>query len=103
MAKKDEPIVKDFRIDFNVPQYLESRFATNFVVQRMGNLFKISLFEIKPDFILSPKDRKEFEKKGSINADCLASYIVSPESLENFVGIMTEQLERYNESKKEDS
>jgi len=99
MTEKKEPIAKDYKIEFNTPVFLESRFATNFVVQRMGEYFKVSLFEIKPEIILSDKDREAFEKKGSIRADCLSSYIISPESIEKFINIMSDQLKKYKESK----
>lgn len=99
MAKKKEPIAKDYKVEFNIPVFLESRFATNMVVQRMGEYFKVSLFEIKPDIILSDKDREAFEKKGSVRADCLASYIISPESMQKFIDAMSGQLGKYKESK----
>jgi len=99
MAKKKEPIAKDYKIEFNTPAFLESRFATNFVIQRMGDNFKISLFEFKPDIILSEKDIEAVEKRGSLRADCIGSYITTPETLEKFRVIINRQLEKYKESK----
>jgi len=67
--------------------------------KKWGGNFKISLFELKPDIILTEADRKAVEKRGSIRADCIGSYITTPESLEKFRDIMSDQLKKHKESK----
>jgi len=40
MAKRKEPIAKNYKVEFNTPPFLESNFATNFAIQKMGGKFQ---------------------------------------------------------------
>jgi len=98
MTKKEEQKEQQLSlsIEWNIPDNIIARFATNIVVQRMENEFKISFFETKPPIILSDEDREKLKKAGTIRADCIGSIIVTPDRLRKFIQTMDKQLSEYN-------
>lgn len=102
MAKRKAPTkTSTFKVEFHNPPFVPSSIATNLVVQRFEDSFKVSFYELKPDIILSEEDKNKMEKRGTLRADCVGSFIISPNSLETFVGIMNDQLSKYKQSKEE--
>lgn len=93
--KKPEQEVKAV-IKWNIPDYIISRFASNMLVQTMENEFKILFFEIKPPIRFAPSDPAPTE----VQADCVASIIVTPDRLPKFIEALQKQLARYNLTKK---
>lgn len=80
---------KRFSIDWQVPEGLITPFATNMVIQKLENVFKIMFFEAKPPIRLD-KSEPMPEK---IKADYVGSIIVTPEKLSTFVDIFKKQLD----------
>ena len=103
MAKKKKTERKPLNIEWNLFDIPYSKFPTNIIVQKFQENFKVLLFEIKPDILLTEEDREEMEKRGTIRADCIASFILTPHNLRKFVGVMNEQLDRYDEEQNESS
>src|SRR5262245_22846071 len=92
----EEPIAeKTVPIEWKVPEDLVARYATNMVVQRSEHEFIISFFEAKPPIILGPTDRKStrLESINSVEAVCVARIIVAPKRAEDFVRVLSQQIE----------
>ena len=101
MVKKKEPAKTQLQILWNVPPFMASGWATNVVVQGFQGNFKISFFELKPDIALTPEQLKKIEERGTINADCIGSYILSPDEVEKLIRVLQDQYSKYLESQKE--
>lgn len=86
-------------IEWNIPDNLVARYATNMVVQRLENEFLISFFEIKPPIILGEPDKIESKLKElkSLRADCVAQIIVSEDKMPSFVSALESNLKRFLE------
>ncbi|HVP90001.1 MAG TPA: hypothetical protein VMS75_02170 [Terriglobales bacterium] len=82
-------------IKWNIPEHLVTRFATNMLAQTIENEFKLSFFEIKPPIRFSESEPKPSE----VNADCIASIIITADRLPNFIRVLQEQLDQYNKKK----
>jgi hypothetical protein len=91
-TSKKEEIVP---IKWHIPDNIITRFASNMVVQFIGNDFKISFFELKPEIHLAPPTVPITE----VQADCVASVIVTPDRLQGFIDALQNQLNRLPESK----
>jgi len=96
MTKTKKPSAKEFKIEWNIPQNMDSKYATNFTLQHFENHFKMSCYEIKPDIILSLQDRKKVDQRGTIRADCIGSYIITRDNLIKLKEIIETQLSKKN-------
>jgi len=101
MAKTKQSHQVELKIEYNFPDNITSRFATNIVVQVIEHEFKLSFFEIKPEIILDDQDKLEkMKERGTVSADCVASIIVTANRMGGFIKVLNGQLEKY-ESRKE--
>lgn len=98
--KKEQTKEVTYVVDFHTPEFMPSKVATNIVIQMFNEVFKMSLFELKPDIILSEEDRKRMESRGTVRADCIGSFIINPANLRTFVKLINEQLAKYDKHKK---
>lgn len=80
-------------IEWNIPDTVITRFASNMLIQTIENEFKISFFELKPKILLGPSE--EIPKK--ILADCVASVIVTANKLPQFINALQKHLDAYLE------
>ncbi|HEX9828482.1 MAG TPA: hypothetical protein VGA80_17935 [Flavobacteriaceae bacterium] len=78
-------------LEWNIPEYIMSKFATNMVIQLLNNEFKISFFEAKPLINLDPSA----PPPKSVRADCITSIIVTADRLQGFIDVMQQQLNNY--------
>ena len=99
MAKKKQQKVKPLPLEWNIPDNIINRFATNMVIQTIDNVFKILFFEIKQPIILSEKDMEKIKKIGNIQADCVGGIIVAPDRLPQFINVLNEHLSKYNKER----
>ena len=99
--KKKTPKAVTYQIEFHTPDFMPASIATNFVVQRIEDNFKVSLYELKPDIILNEEDIKKLEKRGTVRADCVGSFIIFPHNLKTFIDVLSKQLSMYEKSKEE--
>lgn len=74
-------------IEWHIPDYIITRFASNMVVQKIENDFKILFFEVQPDIQLTPEPLPK-----SIKAECVASVIVTADRFAKFVEVLQKQL-----------
>lgn len=92
---KESAAPKTYKVIFHTPDFFPSRMATNIVVQPVEDNFKVLFYELIPDIILSDDDRLRMEKRGTLRADCVGSFIISPKNLKRFIDIMQEQHSKY--------
>lgn len=67
-----------------------TRFATNLLVQTVGNVYKLSFFEAKPAIRLTEDTPLPTE----VVADCVASLVVSPSQLKEIINVLEQHLKR---------
>ena len=79
-------------IKYNIPDAITTRFVTNSTVQIMEEEFKICFFEMKPElrFDLSTAPPSE------VQADCVASVIMTANRLSGLIDVLQQQLKKYN-------
>ena len=82
-------------IKWNIPDDMITRFASNMLVQVIENEFKISFFEIKPFIQLDPSQPAPKE----VQADCVASVIVTIDRLPKFIKALQDQYDKLIEVK----
>jgi hypothetical protein len=88
---------REVPIKWNIPDNIITRFANNVVIQKIENVFKISFFETKPDILLGNlQDTISTE----VQADCVASIVMTPDKLAKLTGILQTQLELYQAKNK---
>lgn len=78
-------------VKWHIPDTIITRFATNITVQMMESEFKISFFEQKPEMYFEPSP-----PPSEVQADCVASVIVTPDRLSRFIAVLQDQLDKYN-------
>ncbi len=107
MPKKESERSVLLPLEWNVPDDLVARYATNMVVQRAENEFLISFFEVKPPIILGEPEQIVAQVKNlkSMKAKCVAQIIVAADKMPDFVKAFTDNLNQsmtfVAESKKE--
>ena len=98
-TKKDKPV--DLIIEWNIPDNIRTGYATNIVVQKIDNEFRVMYFELKQDILLRDEDREEMLERGSVRADCIANLIITADRMPKFIEAMSQQLAKYEESKED--
>lgn len=99
MAKKKEvksQQVKLVPIKYRIPDSIITRFANNMTVQIMESEFRISFFEHFSPMRLDPKE--PFPKE--VQANCVASIIVTADRLSSFIDVLQTQLNKYDKKVK---
>ena len=83
-------------IEWQIPEDLTPRYATNFVIQNTGHEFVLSFFEVRPPIILgNPEEKRaQLEKLGSVSAKCIAQIVLSPTRMAEFVRLLHMHHER---------
>lgn len=82
-------------INWNISDNIITRFASNMVVQLLEDEFKISFFETAPDIKLGLEGKLPKE----VQANCVASIIISAQKLPIFIKALQKQYEIYNQVK----
>ena len=75
------------------PEDLVSGYATNMLVQAGESELYVSFFEAPPPILLGPEDVKNLE---SVNAECIARIVISPDRLPKFIEVLQKQLDTFN-------
>lgn len=82
-------------VKWNIPENMITRFASNIVVQTIEDVFKVSFFEMMPDI----KFGLEQKIPDEVQANCVASLIITPEKLRIFTELLQKQLSIYENLK----
>lgn len=77
----------EFPIEWNIPDDIVARYATNMIIQRGENEFFISFFEVKPPLILGTPEQIEEQARNikTVQANCVAQVIVSMDKMPSFI------------------
>jgi len=92
----DEKKQVEVPLEWNIPDNLVARYATNMIVQRAENEFLISFFEVKPPLFLgNPNEIIEQAKQiKSVRANCVAQIFVAADKMPSFVEALQRTLEK---------
>jgi len=95
MAENEKVEIKKTEITiplkWHLPDTIITRYASNMVIQTLENEFKLSFFEINPEIRLGP----DVPPPSEMQAECVASVIVSPAKLPQFIEAMQKQFAKY--------
>ncbi|HEX7723997.1 MAG TPA: hypothetical protein VF397_17670 [Pyrinomonadaceae bacterium] len=95
-STKKKPQERTIPMVWNFPDDLLSRYATNILVQTGDQELYVSFFEIQHPVLLEPGDINKVE---SVNAECIAKIVVTPERLTLFVDVLQKQLTAFKAKK----
>ena len=90
-------------IEWVVPDDVVTRYVTNMVVQHSTAEFLVSFFEVQPPILIGSTEedaRTRLSQLKSISAKCVARIVVTPDRMEEFVRVLTGNLEGYKAAKK---
>jgi len=84
-------------IRWHIPKTIETKYATNMVIQHTKGEFTISFFEIRAPIVLgTPEEQAEqLEKGDKVEARCVARIVVTPDRLPGFIKVMADNLGNY--------
>jgi len=91
-------------IEWHISEDIDSKYATNLVIQHSEHEFIIDFFEMRHPLILGDPDqvREEWEKLESVRAECVARIIVSPDRMQEFINLIQAELNKYIGKEQED-
>lgn len=84
-------------IEWHISEDIDSKYATNLVIQHSEHEFIIDFFEMRRPLILGNPDqvREQWQKIESVRAECVAQIIVSPDRMQEFIDVMQAGLNKY--------
>ena len=84
-------------IEWHISENIDSKYATNLVIQHSEHEFIIDFFEMRRPLILGNPDqvREQWRKIESVRAECVAQIIVSPDRMQEFIDVMQADLNKY--------
>ena len=96
-SKKREGVI--LQVEWNIPDDIVARYATNMLVQRGENEYYISFFETKPPVLLGTPEQinKKVEGIKSLQANCVAQVIIAAEKLPSFIEALQDMLKKTHE------
>lgn len=88
-------------IEWHVSEHIQSRYATNTVVQAGQNEFILSFFETLPPLLLGNSEQKAdlVTRLHSIRAECIGRIIVAPEQILGIIAALQTSWEAYERSR----
>ena len=104
---EQEPTRREYAIplEYHVSADVQSKYATNLVVQHSEHEFLIHFFEARRPLLLGSPDEidSKLESLKSVRAECVARIIVTADRMPDFVDVLQKNLERYLARKAEQS
>jgi hypothetical protein len=94
---EETPKPRQVPIEWRIPDYIVSRYATNMVVQKAEHEYIISFFELQPPIILE----ETANQLASMPADCVARIVVSASKYPEFVAVLQQHLQKVTELSQE--
>lgn len=82
-------------LKFVIPNTIITRFATNMTVQVLEQEFKINFYEMKPELCFE----QNAKPPSDIQADCVASVVLTAERVVRLIKALQDQLDRQHEVK----
>lgn len=91
---------KQLKIKHTYPETLETKFATNIIVQHQPDYFILSFFEnLLPAVLGETEDdkKKQFDKIKFIESKCLSRIILTPEKMKEVISVLNENYKKYED------
>jgi hypothetical protein len=84
-------------INWHVPDTIQSRYATNVIVQPGQYEFIISFFEAQPPILMGDpeENRAKLEQLGAVQAECVGRIIVAAEQMPAVIAALQTSLDAY--------
>jgi hypothetical protein len=97
----EEP--KQIPIKWYFPEHVETKYATNLIIQHTEEEFIISFFEIfRPPILGDDTERKKaIEQIKFAEAKCVSRVAITPDKVPNIIKALQENLKRYNKRQEE--
>lgn len=94
MADEKEKTHVEVPLEWNVPDDLVARYATNMIVQRAENEFLLSFFEVKPPMLLGNQDEiiEHAKQIKSVRANCVAQIFIAADKMPSFIDALQKTL-----------
>ncbi len=96
-ATKTKPQDRVIPITWSYPEDMVSSYATNMLVQNGDQELYVSFFEVPPPVLFNPEDAQKLE---SVNAECIARIIITPDRMAKFIEVLQQQLDTFKKKKK---
>jgi hypothetical protein len=82
---------------FDVPDSIETRYATNFTAQHTEQEFIIGFYEARPPILLGTPEQNlaALRELGSVSARCVARVVVSPSRMRELIQVLTTNYENF--------
>lgn len=95
LEKKDKSV--SIKINYKIPEDIQTHFSDNFVVQHQKDHFILTFYEmIQPPILGSEEERLEqLSKIQQLDAKCISRIVVTPQKIEEIIKVLTENLENY--------
>lgn len=97
---KPETRAQSIRVNFVFPNDLQSHFVSNAIVQHQPEYFTLSFFEAWPPPILAPTEEEQraaFKALASVEALCVARFVITPSKMREIVAVLKDNLEKYDQ------
>ncbi len=103
MSETEKQRSTTFPIEWHIPESIQSRYATNVIVQPGQYEFIISFFEAQPPFLMgqAEEDKAELEQLNAVRAECVGRIIVAAEQMPGIITALQTTLEAYQASRTE--
>ncbi len=88
-------------VKLKYPENLESKFATNVVIQQQQDFFTISFFEafLPPVIVEDPKELKRvLETMNAVDGTCVSRIILTPSKMMEFADALNKNIEVYKKN-----
>lgn len=91
-------------IEWYIPESVQSRYATNAIIQTGQREFTISFFETRLPILFgqSQENQESLEKIGKVRAECVGRIVVAPDTLQEMIAAFQTNLDAYREAKLEE-
>ena len=91
-------------LDWHIPEHMPCQYATNLVVQHTEHEFIISFFRASPPIVFGPREDaiERTRQMESVRAECVGRIVVAPGRMPEFVEVLQQNLERFNQSMSEE-
>jgi hypothetical protein len=99
-TKTPKILAKKIKINYVFPENIESKFVNQVVVQNQKDFFTLSFFETVMPIIVGESEEERaslLEKIESIDAKCIARFIVTPEKISQIVNALQVNIKRHDE------
>jgi hypothetical protein len=84
-------------VEYYVPDHIQSRYATNLLVQNTEHEFILSFFELQEPFLMGDTEEieQQVEQLKCVRAKCVGRVIIAADRMPAFIDAMQKNLEKH--------